>query len=453
MRFHSQIRLFRALVSAECCLLRWTLRGAKCFRAALGVRLCAIPVVGLASLSVLASLALAAVLLSIPVDYARAHSSGTATHHAETDPLHKAAELGDVAGINHFIVEHGLDVNAQAGILKATPLHWAAGRGHLSAVTALLEAGADVNAETSSGGYTPLALAGQGGHTVVYPALIAAGGYWGNEDCGRFLTTNPAGPTPPCALIAVCAAPSVRNAGTNLCDCPSPNVGKDGAAGPGDCAAPSVESCGGLTPAKFYDSAAGECAAFAACAAPAVRNAGTNLCDCPAPNAGKDGAVEPGDCAVPSVESCGGLTPAKFYDSAGGKCAAVAACLAPAVLNARVNLCDCPSPNIGTDRAVGPGDCAAPSVESCGGLTPAQFYDSAAGECAAFAVCLAPAVRNTGTNLCDCPSPNVGTDGAAGPGDCAAPSVESCGGLTPAQVLRFGGGGMRGVCGLRRAGG
>ena len=276
-----------------------------------------------------------------------------------------------------------------------------------------------------------------------------------------------------CVAVAACAAPAVLNAGTNLCDCPASYAGTDGADAPGDCVAASVESCGGLTPAKFYDSAAGACVAVAACVAPAVLDAAANLCDCPAPYVGTDGAAAPGDCAVlvPSVENCGDLTPTQFYDStadacipfaacaapavrntgtnlcdcpspnigtdgaaAPGDCAVIAVCAAPAVRNAGTNLCDCPSPNIGADGAAAPGDCAAPSAEVCGGLSPAKFYDdSGAGECVAVAECDAPAVLNAGTNLCDCPAPNVGADGAAAPGDCVVASVENCGGLTPAQ--------------------
>ena len=165
-----------------------------------------------------------------------------------------------------------------------------------------------------------------------------------------------------------------------------------------------MESCGGYVPAKFYDSAAGECAAFAACAAPAVLNAGTNLCDCPTPNVGTDGAAGPGDCAAPtpSADSCGRYVPAKFYDSAAGECAAVAACLAPAVLNAGANLCDCPSPNVGTDGAAEPGDCAvpAPSADSCGGLIPAQFYDAGANACVPYVTCASPEVLYAEANDC-----------------------------------------------------
>ena len=238
-----------------------------------------------------------------------------------------------------------------------------------------------------------------------------------------------------CVPFVECAAPAVLNAGTNLCDCPAPNAGTDGAAAPGDCVAASVESCEGLTPPKLYDSAAGACVAVAACIAPAVLNAGTNLCDCPAPNVGTDGAAAPGDCAVlvPSVENCKGLTPAQFYSATPSACVPFVECAAPAVLNAGANLCDCPAPNIGTDGAAAPGDCAAPSAESCGGLTPAQFYSATLSACVPFVECAAPAVLNAGTNRCDCPAPNVGTDGADAPGDCAAPSAEVCGGLSPAK--------------------
>ena len=238
-----------------------------------------------------------------------------------------------------------------------------------------------------------------------------------------------------CVDVAVCTSPAVLNAGTNRCDCPAPNVGTDGAVAPGDCAAPSVESCGGLDPAKFYDSAAGACVAVADCQAPSVLDAGANLCDCPAPNIGTDGAVAPGDCAAPGVESCGGLIPPQFYSATLSACVPFVECAAPAALNTGTNLCDCPSPNVGTDGAVAPGECVAASVESCGGLSPAKFYDAAAGACVAVADCLAPAVLDAGANLCDCPSPNIGTDGAVAPGDCAVPvpSVESCGGLIPPQ--------------------
>ena len=233
-----------------------------------------------------------------------------------------------------------------------------------------------------------------------------------------------------CVAFAVCRAEATLNRVANVCECAgaavldsagtgclceSPNVGT-----PGDCAAPSAESCGGLTPEKFYDSAAGECVDLAVCTSPEVRNAGTNRCECSSPNVETDG----GNCLVPSAQVCEDeFSPAKFYDAGAGECVDVAACLAPAVLDEDANLCDCPSPNVGRDGEVEPGKCAVPvpSAEACGDLMPAQFYSATLSACVPFVECAAPAVRNAGTNLCDCPAPYSGTDGAAAPGDCAAP--------------------------------
>ena len=237
-----------------------------------------------------------------------------------------------------------------------------------------------------------------------------------------------------CVAAAKCDLPSVRNAGTNRCDCPPPNIGEDGAVAPGDCAAPGVEVCRGLTPEQFYavtlfyGATLSACVPVANCQAGATLNRAANLCEC-AGAAVLDGAGTgclceppnvgtPGDCAAPGAQSCGTLNPAKFYDSAANECVAVATCAAPAVLNAGTNRCDCPAPNIGTDGADAPGDCVAASAESCKGLSPPAFYDSAAGECVAVATCAAPAVLNAGTNRCDCPAPNIGTDGANAPGSC-----------------------------------
>ena len=483
-----------------------------------------------AALSVLAPLALAATLLAIPADEARAHNSNVewyslanraragdlntvshllSEHMAELDlnvvvnhgaALHHAAKRGNEVMVS-LLIAAGADVDVKGSSLASTntPLHWAVqGSGYgkprsawVAVVSLLIAADADVDA-TDKHGRTPLNVgvpwrgfsennhqaredllatramvsmliaAGASVNTTatvvsrngnaeirsvttpmlaasnlnqykprenlrdfwsshrsaLLAMLIAAGGHWG-EACASPSVVNPAGSSPPCI-------------------CESPNVG-----GPEDCAAPGAESCGGLTPAKFYDSGAGECVAFAECRAGATLNRAANLCECAGPavlDAAGTGCLcespnvgTPGACAAPGAESCGGLTPAKFYDSAAGECVAFAECALPSVLDAGANLCDCPAPNVGTDGAAAPGYCAAPGAESCGGLTPAKFYDSAAGECVAFAECAAPAVLDAGANRCDCPPPNVGTDGAAAPGYCAAPGVESCGGLAPAK--------------------
>ena len=208
-------------------------------------------------------------------------------------PLHLAV-LSGRADIAAALIAAGADVNAKNNVGE-TPLHNAAGNGYAEIVALLIAAGADVNAKTNKGD-TPLTYSSLARPTSA--TLIATGGHWGTV-CGSGEVANPARSTPPCVA---CDAPSVANSETNRCDCPAPNYGTDGAAPPGDCAAPSAEVCGGLTPAKFYDSAAGDCVAIAKCAAPAAWNAGTNLCDCPAPNIGTDMTAEPGNCACPGRE-------------------------------------------------------------------------------------------------------------------------------------------------------
>ena len=214
----------------------------------------------------------------------------------------------------------------------------------------------------------------------------------------------------------------------------------------------SAESCGKLNPPKFYDGA--ECVPFAACQAGtrATLNAGTNRCDCPAGQLAEDGAcvsscgagrvVDDGAC----VSSCGA---GRVVDD--GAC--VFSCGAGRVVQNIGQLGVCVS-SCFAGRVVQGGICVAPSVDSCGGLTPAQFYSAALSTCVPFvecaapevlnagmnrcesvAACAAPSVLNAGTNRCDCPAPNVGKDGAETPGECVAASVEVCGGLFPAEVF------------------
>ena len=214
-------------------------------------------------------------------------------------PLHWAVLSGSAAIVAALIAE-GADVNAKNNVGE-TPLHNAAGNGYAEIVALLIAAGADVNAKTNKGD-TPLTYSSLAPLTYssrdTSATLLATGGHWGTV-CGSGEVANPARSTPPCVA---CAAPSVANSETNRCDCPAPNFGTDGAAPPGKCIVPNAEACGGLIPAKFYDSAAEDCVEIAKCTAPATWNAGTNLCDCPAPNVGTDMTAEPGNCACPARE-------------------------------------------------------------------------------------------------------------------------------------------------------
>ena len=186
-----------------------------------------------------------------------------------------------------------------------TPLHNAARNGHVSIVATLLALGAGVNAKENSG-HTPLRVAAANCGNIspfcryvsVVSTLIAAGGHWGTA-CAGGNVVYPDGPWPSCAAAADCEAPSVRNAGTNRCDCPAPNVGRDGASAPGDCAAPSVAFCGGLTPPQSYSAEDSACVSF----------------------------------------GCEGLTPPQFYSATLSACVPFVECESPLVLYADVNDC------------------------------------------------------------------------------------------------------------------
>ena len=75
-----------------------------------------------------------------------------------------------------------------------------------------------------------------------------------------------------------------------------------------------------ICPAATHTEVNGDCQVNAVCAAPAVRNETTNLCDCPAPNLGADGQAAPGDCLVPNAERCGLEDPPLYYDAALESC-------------------------------------------------------------------------------------------------------------------------------------
>ena len=63
-------------------------------------------------------------------------------------PIHDAAKKGDVAAITAAL-DAGADINASEG--GGTPLYFAVKRGHLAAAKLLIERGAKVNVGSSSG--------------------------------------------------------------------------------------------------------------------------------------------------------------------------------------------------------------------------------------------------------------------------------------------------------------
>ncbi len=88
-------------------------------------------------------------------------------------PVADAAMKGDVASVVKLL-KTGASVNAAQGD-GMTALHWAAERGNIALVTAVLAAHPNVKAVTRIGAYTPLHIATRSGNPDVVIALIKAG--------------------------------------------------------------------------------------------------------------------------------------------------------------------------------------------------------------------------------------------------------------------------------------
>jgi ankyrin repeat protein len=78
--------------------------------------------------------------------------------------LGHAAAGGDVATVRSILKAHPRVVQARGGIMRSTPLHFAADRGFVEIALLLLEAGADINARERASGTTPLHWAAVSGH-------------------------------------------------------------------------------------------------------------------------------------------------------------------------------------------------------------------------------------------------------------------------------------------------
>src|SRR5690606_2017263 len=84
-------------------------------------------------------------------------------------PVHFAASRGNLACLEALLA-HGADPNAQEQD-GMTPLHWAAEYGHDACVKALIGAGASVGTGVKQG-MTPLHLAAEYGHDDVVELLL-----------------------------------------------------------------------------------------------------------------------------------------------------------------------------------------------------------------------------------------------------------------------------------------
>jgi len=93
---------------------------------------------------------------------------------AFADPIHDAANEGDLAGVQAEL-DKGADVNAKEVGDKWTPLHNAALDGHREIAELLIANGADVNAKDTIG-RTPLNFAAQFGRKEVAELLRKHGG-------------------------------------------------------------------------------------------------------------------------------------------------------------------------------------------------------------------------------------------------------------------------------------
>jgi RNA polymerase sigma factor (sigma-70 family) len=87
-----------------------------------------------------------------------------------------AACKGDTAKIEQLLAQNISLVNVRSLVIKSTPLHFAAHRGHLDIVRLLINSGADVNAsEDNSSNSKPLHWAATGGHLEVTKLLVESG--------------------------------------------------------------------------------------------------------------------------------------------------------------------------------------------------------------------------------------------------------------------------------------
>ena len=316
----------------------------------------------------------------------------------EYTPLHWAARRDHVAVVNALIAGKA-DVDAR-GENDLTPLHWSASGGKVPAVIAALLAGGATADAANKSGERPLHVAMIDGRISMIAALITGGAdvdARDNSDDTPLHWAAGFGRVP--AVTALIAAKASLNV-TGEDDLTPLGVAHDEGHGAvftvileagghwgTDCGIrsgpnpagpdPSCVSCGELYPPQFDNAEA--CVPFAECDAPAVLFQRTNLCGCAPPNVGRsdlpdslDYAPEPGMCDYPGVESCGRLIPSRFYQAntvGRGRCVLFAACVVPSVVNPETNLCDCPAPNVGTDGEAAPGRCAYPLATAAANAT------------------------------------------------------------------------------------
>jgi ankyrin repeat protein len=106
---------------------------------------------------------------------------------AYCDPIHSAAEKGDLTKVKELLKQDPALVSARDKMGK-TPLHLAAENDHKDVAEFLLANGADINAKDSNGGFTPLDLALSGARYKEMVEFLLAKGADANATSNQGLT-------------------------------------------------------------------------------------------------------------------------------------------------------------------------------------------------------------------------------------------------------------------------
>ena len=107
----------------------------------------------------------AEMILEAGADVNRGDSSGVR-------PVHHAAGLGSVK-LLELLIAAGADLTLMSG--AGTPLHWAAGNGHLDAVRCLLDEGAACDSQNAQGVTPAIMAAARGGNGDIVALLVEKG--------------------------------------------------------------------------------------------------------------------------------------------------------------------------------------------------------------------------------------------------------------------------------------
>jgi ankyrin repeat protein len=119
-------------------------------------------------------------LLAVTSTLGLLFGAGPLASDESSEAIFEAVRANDFAAVQLLVADNPALVNARDAAFGATPLHWAAARGHVAVATLLVMRGSDLSA-TNRDGETPLVVARRLHHDSlipvlrpVEPALIAA---------------------------------------------------------------------------------------------------------------------------------------------------------------------------------------------------------------------------------------------------------------------------------------